>query len=282
MASTYVTPGGAGANLSIKKWKRKIEPALYDKPRAYTKFKETGESIMNQLAIRRLGRIAGQTLSSSNDGTSFDFQDLGPTVITLDPVWLMCPAAWPDSAPRRMGMEVGPAFRKNVEDALSAAIEYLGLSVATLTTATPLGNAGYSINAAGFRGVLQDVATDSHMAVEPGDAGMYMILNTSQIAACLDIPEVGQAYQGSGGKSPYISGITSDGAGWKVLFTTLATLDANGYNGLAWADDAIQYGYNKRPDVEDQRYLKQNRIMADAEVGFAIVYNEKCKAIRTA
>lgn len=284
MASTYMTAGGAGANLTVKQWKRKLEPGLYDKMRGLPKFKETAETggIMNQLAIRRLGRIAGQTLTGSNDGTNFDFQDLAPTVVTIDPVWLICPAAWPDSAPRRMGMEVKAGFRKNVEDALSSALEYYALSVATLTTSTPLGNAAYNINAAGFRGLVRDIATDSKMNVEPGDAGMYVILDTSQIDSCLDIPEIGQAYQGAGGKSPIVSGITSLGAGWKVLFSTLCTADANGKNGLAWADDAIQYGYNKRPDIEDQRYLKQNRIMADAEIGVSVIYNEKCKAVRTA
>ena len=269
------------SSLNKHNWARRIEPALYDSMLFIPTLDETAETINQQLTVRRLGRISTQTLADTNDGETFNFDTITPTAITLAPVWMIAAAAYADSAPRRQGDEIKPAYASNVEDALAAGLDYYMLSLIPSGTTTPIVNAAYNIDAAGLRSALAALVTNTKRKIKPGD-DINLLLDTGQVDDALSIPEITQAYQRGDGRSPLVSGRVSTGYGFSFAFTTLLTSDANGKHGAAYKGQAIQYGYNKRPSPEVQRYKKQTRLMADAEIAGNIIYNEMLQPIRTA
>jgi len=279
---TITTPGGAGANLTVNRWARGMEKALYDMQQFIPRCEESAEKVGQQLTVRRLGRISTQTLSATSDGTNFDFQDLAPTTLNLTPNWVICATGYPDSMERRMGDddEIKKDYADNLDDALAAGLENLALQLIT-SAQYYIGNNAYNIEAAGLRYVLGLIATNSRRHVQPGDE-INLLLDTGQISSALAIPEITLAYQRGDGKSPTVTGVVSTGYGYTFRFTTLLANDANGRHGAVWVRSAIRYGYNKRPSPEAQRYLKQTRLMSDAEWAGSIVYQEKLVGIRTA
>jgi hypothetical protein len=144
-----------------------------------------------------------------------------------------------------------------------------------------MGNNGYRIDAAGLRYGITQLATNSRRNVQPGDE-IYLLLDTGQIADALAIPEINRAMERGDGKSPQVTGRMTTGYGYKFNFTTLLASDGNGRHGVAWVPSAFQHGYNQRPKAEKQRYKKQSRLMADAEIAGNIIYHEKLFAFRTA
>lgn len=279
--STYMTPGGAGANLSLKEYSRKIESALYNAMQFIPSIKERAEKIRDTLFVRRMGRVSTQQISSTGDGTGFTFSDLSPVVFQLTPVWIIAAAAFPDSSPRRLGEEIEPETVENLNASLAAGLDALVLAEIAAATTTPIGNAAYDIEAAGLRSALTALETNSKRLVKAGRSDINLLLSTSQIGASLAIPEINNAYQRGDGKAPTVSGRISKGLGFMFDYTTLCTTDANGVHGAAYHGDCIHYGYNQRPKPEKQRYLKQERFMADAEIGFETIYQELLQPIRT-
>lgn len=274
-----MTPGGAGANLLISNYARRIYAALYDRMKFLPKCDKTMEKILNSLILRRMGRVATQTLSTTENGTGFDFSDLAPTQVTVSPAWILAAAARPDSLKRRGGDEIDPASAKTLDDALAAGLEAYALTVVQAATTTPIGTGASDIDAVKFRAALQALNVNSYGNVTPGEPNM--LLSATQVSAALAIPEVTNAYQRGGGESPLVTGIIGKGYGFNLAFSTLVALDASGYWGAAWKKEAVVYGYNKEPGPERQRYMKQERFMADAEIGVKILYNEMLQPILT-
>ena len=279
MASTYILPGSTGANLTIQNYARRIYAALYNRMKFLPNSDQTMEKIYNALILRRMGRVATQTISSTGDGTGFDFSDLTPTTVTVSPAWIIAAAAMPDSMQRRGGDEIDPATAANLDAALAAGLDTYALTVLQAATTTPVGNAGYDIESVGMRGALQALNVNSQGNVEEGDA--KVILSATQIGAAVNVPEINNAFQGAGGASPVVKGRLATGYGFTFMFSTLVANDASGYWGAAWKKEGVVYGWNKTPGPEKQRYLKQARYMADAEIGVKILYNEMVQPILT-
>jgi hypothetical protein len=272
-------PGSTGSNLTIQNYKRQIYAALYNRMRFLPKSDKVMEKIFNALILRRMGRVVTQTISSTGDGTGFDFSDLTPTAITVSPNWIIAAAAMPDSMKRRGGEEIDAASVKTLNDSLAAGLETYALTVVQAATTTPIGNATYDIEPVGLRGALQALNVNSHGNADAGDSNV--LLSATQIGASLNIPEINQAQQRGDGTSPLVTGRISNGYGFNFDFTTLVANDASGYWGVAWKKAAVVYGYNQEPGPERQRYLKQERFMADAEIGVKILYNEMLQPILT-
>lgn len=285
MASTYMTPGGAGANLNVTKWERTIEGALYDRWRAIPNFKESAEKLMDGLWVRRMGRIAMQTILATGDGTGFEHSDAAPTRVQITPTWCISSVAHPDHAKWREGNEIDPAYAATCEKSLAAGVENLILQLVSSASNT-YGSSAYNIDATGLRSVLTSLATNSYQdedeGIEAGDTDLHLMLDTGQIAHALAIPEINNAYQRGDGKSPLVTGRMGTGLGFNFMFSTLLATAAGAKQGLAWKKPAIKYGWNKRPSPEKQRFLKQVRLMCDAEIGGNIIYNELMVAVRTA
>lgn len=269
-----MTPGSAGANLTITSYARRILAALYDRMKFIPRVDKTMEPILNGLILRRMGRVATETIASTGDGTGFSFSDLSPTQVTISPTWIIAAAAMPDSMKRRGGEEIDAATAKTLDDALAAGLEAYALAAIQSVTTSPLGGSGsgYDIEAAGLRLALQTLNVNSHGNVEAGEP--QVILSATQMAASLDIPEINQAFQRGDGKSPLVTGKLGTGFGFSFDFSTLVAHDASGYWGAAFKKPAFSYGYSKAPGPEKQRYLKQDRYMADADMGISPVYNE--------
>lgn len=274
-----MTPGSAGANLTIQNYARRIYAALYNRMKFIPNCDQTMEKIMNALILRRMGRVAVQTIASTGDGTGFDFSDLTPTQVTVSPSWIIAAAAMPDSMKRRGGDEIDAASAANLDKALSAGLDAYALTVVQASTTTPIGGAGYDIEPIGLRGAVQALNVNSEGNVEPEEANL--LLSATQIGASLNIPEINQAQQRGDGRSPLVSGRLSNGYGFSFAFSTLVATDGSGHWGVGWKKQGVVYGYNKTPGPEKQRYLKQDRYMADAEIGVKILYNELVQPVLT-
>lgn len=279
--SVTMTPGGAGAELNVRSWNRKIEPALYQKMQFIPTLSETTK-VMDGLYVRRLRPVAAQSLASTNDGTSFNLSDFDPVLYVLLPNWVLAAGGYSDASKWRQGDEIDPAFANNLNSALAVGLDTLVLAEIAVATATPIGDATYHIEAAGLRNALGALETNSKRHVTAGVTKLNLLLSTGEIPHSLSIPEINNAYQRGDGKSPTVSGRISTGLGFNFDFATHLVADGNGRHGAAYHGDCIQYGYNKRPAAERQRLRKQTILMADAEIGFETIYQEKLQPIRHA
>lgn len=278
--SVVMLPGSTGSNLTIKGYSRTIEKALYNAMQALPRFKEKAEKIMNGLYVRRMGRATFQTLSGTAAGTGLTYSDLSPVVFQLEPQWLLVAAAWPDSAPRRMGVEIEPETKDNLNECMKAAIDFTALVEFTALTSTPYGGVASDIDTAILRNALTTLETNSRRRAKAGD-DLHLLLPTTQVGPSLAIPEITHAEQRGDGKGPLVTGKQSKGLGFAFDYTTLLTLDGNGYNGAAFHGDCIQYGWNQRAKPEKQRLEKQDRFFVDCEIGLETIYQELAVPIRT-
>ena len=281
-AGVSTLPGSTGEKLTVQRWKRGLGKALYDKQRFIPRLSETAEKIGYTLNVRRLGRVGVQTISSTSDGTDVTFSDLAPTNTTITPTWVLCGAAYPDSMPRRMGEgdNIKADYANNLNSALAAGLESIVLQNVVSATYT-VGNSGYSIEAAGLRYALGVLTSNTRFDSQPGDQ-INLILDAGQIAPSLAIPEINQAWQRGDGTSPQVTGKLSLGYGLTFMYSTLVAQSGGSKYGAVWVPKCISYGYNENPNAETQRFLKQTRLMADAEIGSAIIYQERLIAVLTA
>lgn len=278
--SVVMLPGSTGANLTIKHYARTIEKALYNRMQALPRFKERAEKLLNGLYVRRMGRATSQTLNSTHPGTGITYSDLSPVLFQLEPVWLLAAAAWPDSSPRRMGGEIEPETKDNLNECIQSAIDFTVLGEFTAFSSTPYGGPASDIDTAILRNALTTLETNSRRRAKAGD-DLHLLLPTTQVGPSLAIPEITHAEQRGDGKGPLVTGKVAKGMGFMFDYTTLLTLDANGYNGAAFHGECIQYGWNQRAKPEKQRLEKQDRFFVDCEVGYETIYQELAVPIRT-
>src|SRR5689334_19714572 len=276
------TPGASpGSNLTMQKWQGSLEAAIYDRqwflPRITDKERGYG-----QLNVRKMGTFTGATAASSEDGvTAFaSFQSGSPTSVAMTPSWLLVPTALPDSVGFVAGDNIDDAYASGVEDALAAYIESQALSdVPSLTNF--LGNAAYDMDVAGARAAVANLRNTAKVLADPVNKQIFGLFGALQHDDVMSIPEFTHAEQRGDGKSPLVSGVVGKGNAVTIEFTTLLTSDANGLHGVIWVPSAFAYWYNKRPAVEKQRYLKQNRILADCHFSHAIIHNARAIGMRT-
>ena len=274
-ADTVVT----GANLTMQEWQSTIEGAVYDKMKFLpkTKERERGYATLN---VRKMGRVSGQTLTTSETGTGMTLDTMAPTAVTMIPSWYLTAHAYSDALGWTAGDGIDRAAADNVESGLAAYIEtnYLAI-VASLTNF--LGNGAYDIDAAGFRAAVANLYNNSNGLAEPGTTSIYGLLGALQHDDAMSIPEFTSAEQRGDGQNPLVSGVIGKGNAVNLMFSTLLASDANGLHGVLWVPSAFGYFYNSRPKGEKQRYLKQTRVMADAHLGFNIVHNGRAVDLRT-
>lgn len=279
--SVIMLPGSTSAELNLKEYARKIEPALYNAMSIVPKLSERAEKIKNGLFVRRLNAVSAQVLAATNDGTTFNFSDFNPQQYELTPNWLIAAGAYTTAGPRRQGPEIETAFMDNLRDCMGAALDTIVGAEFSVATATPLGGPAYDIEAIGLRTTMAALMTATKMGIESGKTKIHLVLSTAQLAALMAVPEITQAQQRGDGASPNATGRLSNGLGYSYDFTTLLTTDVNGVHGAAFHSEAIHYGYNLRPKPDKQNYLKQIRLMVEAEIGFETIFQEKIRPIRT-
>ena len=266
----------------MQKWQDTFEAGVYDKqrflPRTTSKMRMYGQG-----NIRKMGTFSGATWTTSDDGTlgPGTFQSGSPSVVTLVPAWLGVPTAFPDSLEFVAGENVDPAYADGVEAALAAYIESQFLQdVASLTA--NIGNGAYDIDKAGWDAASAQLDNAAKVLAElEGGAQVYGILGKLQKDDLMNVEQFTHADVRGDGQNPSVSGVISKGDGVNVNFSTLLYSDANGLHGCMWIPTAFAYFYNKKPSVERQRYLKQNRILADAHFAHNIVHNARAIDIRT-
>lgn len=273
-----LTPGStSGGYLTKQNWKRRILGALYETMDALPNFEGSAEKINDSLWVRRMGRVGSTTLSSTSTGTGLSPSDPSPTRIQIQPNWIIAYAQYPDSMPWRGGDEVKASVADTVESACAKGVDYLVTTQFASGTNT-YGNSGYDIEVVGLRAILQSIHTNSRQNAKAGD--LMLLLGTTQIGPALAIPEINNAYQRGDGSSPLVSGRMASGLGFKFGFSTNLYSDANGTHGAAFKKPAIQYGWNKEPNGETQRFEKATKVFCDAEIGANIVFNEMLVDIR--
>lgn len=283
ISGTPTTPGSiSGGVLSVQRWKRGLGKALYDKQRFIPRLDESAEKVGYILNVRRLSRVGYQTMGTTSDGTDVSFNDLTPTNTPISPTWVLTGAAYPDSMPRRMGDgdNIKADYADNLNSALAAGLESIVLQNVVSATYT-IGNSAYNIEAAGLRYGIALLTTNTRFDSQPGDS-INLILDSGQIAPSLAIPEINQAWQRGDGTSPQVTGKLSTGYGLTFMYSTLVSQTGGAKYGAIWVPKCISYGYNEQPNAESQRFLKQTRLMADAEIGSAIIYQERLIGVLTA
>lgn len=273
-----MTVSGQGANVTVKNWKRTMLKALYDKMRLIPHCDMTAEALMGGLYVRRMGKVTAQQLATSQDGTTFNIDSAYPVATVITPQWILAATGYSDQVTRQVGTEIKQGSADTCNGALAAGCDnYISQLVASATYNS--GGAGYSVEPVQLRAALQSIAVNSSQNAEEGE--LWAILSATQIAASLNVPEITQAIYRGDGTAPVVTGRLSNGYGFKFDYSTILYADAAGYHCPILKPDAISYGWNKQPDGEVQRYLKQVRVMADAEIGGAIIYPEMIVDMRT-
>jgi len=270
------------ANLSQQEWDETIESAVYDRQWFLQRTQKRPRGY-NQLTVRKMGIVSGQTIGLTSDGdTGVSLDSMSPTAVTMAPSWFLCAHAYSDAVEWIAGSAgtIDRAAAENVENSLAAYIETQYLAdVASGTNF--LGNAAYDSDAAGIRAAVAALMNNAPSIGDPKNAQIYGLFNALQHDDVMSIPEFTHADQRGDGQNPLVSGVVGKGNGIEFSFSTLVFSDVNGKHNPIWLRPAFGYFYNSTPKGETQRYKKQTRVFADAHFGHNIVFNPRFVDVRT-
>lgn len=280
MAITADVPGSApGSALTQQEWNDTILAALYERqwflPRT-TKMKRG----YNQLNFPKMGIVSGQTLTSTQDGTTMNLDSMSPTVGNMTPSWFFAGHAYPDSLEWRSVDGIPAAAAANAENSLAAYIEQQYLNDVASGT-NYLGGVAYDADAAGIRAAVATLRTNALQLGDPGSVDMFGLFYSLQHDDLMSIPEFTHADMRGDGSNPLVSGMFGKGNGVTFNLSTLQASDANGRHNPIWVRSAFGYYYNSPPRGEKQRYLAQNRVFAQTDFAHGIMFNNRFVDART-
>jgi hypothetical protein len=144
-----------------------------------------------------------------------------------------------------------------------------------------LGSNAYDIDAAGIRAGLAVLRTNALIEALIGSAQIFGLFYALQHDDVMSVPEFTHAEQRGDGQNPLVSGVIGKGNAIEFEFSTLQANDPNGRHNPIWVRSAFGYYYNSRPKAETQRYKKQTRVFADAQLAHNILFQQRFVDVRT-
>lgn len=274
-----LTPGGT-TGWNIEKWKRTIDPALYQRAKMLPVV-EQGDKPGTTGHYRLGARVAGSALGQSSDGTGLSYLTIIGTPVTLSARGNHVPVGWSRNQQAQLDVAMNAEARGNVEEALTELTEtVLAESVATLTNPAVTGP---DITGPLLRRAVALLQGNTRGASDPdGPNRVYGLFSHTQLPALGEIPEYNQAEMRGDSENPYVKGVWMKGGGVGLaLISTVVYFDGSAWNNCLFLAGAFIAAWNERSTiVEDQAEL-QSRVIAYNNLASGVKYNDKALRILT-
>ena len=274
------TSPDAGAKLVNEFWSRDIERAVTEKAKFFSTI-STKPRLFNKLYIRKLGAVSSwQTMADTDPGNDLTYQTMADSQITITPKARYVAVAISRSQIAQMDVDPRNPIRQQVDEGMAALLDNDTLQlVASLTTTVKTAATG--IDRPTLLTTLAEVRAASDGAVDPGRTSIRLLLWPLQYDDFMSIPEITSANIRGGGESPNVKGMTYDALGLNVdICGNIHTTGGEAYN-VVYVPDAFGISFNERITVMAQEFELQYRIIAYANFGSKIIWDERAAAIKT-
>lgn len=278
MAGTVIVPGTQTGWNRVAYANGPFERATYQE-QVLVPIVEDGQRLMGSMVIRKHQRVTGATLSQTSDGTGLTYVNPIGTPVTVTAVGYTVPIAWSENEEAQvdanMDQEAAAAGSKSLAELIetaTAANFQSGTQIVTNPT----------IDANTLRTALARLAGNTNGMGMPGKSGtIYGFFSTTQMNPLMGIPEINSAEMRGDSENPYVKGWWSKGFGIMNNYSTVVPQDANGYHNAIFLAEALTVRWNTRSRIKRQDYELQNRWIAYANVGSAVLHDLRMVVIRT-
>ena len=275
-----------GANLANQVWQANIEAAVYENGIFFPLMKER-DRLFNQLNIRKIDRFSTNTLAATGavDGTSLTYSVATDTNVAITPIGTYVAVALSMNQIKQMNVDVTNEFKQSVEEALAQQIDIYSHQqtvASTSLTTNIVGDSTTSVDRASFLTLLYTIRRNARVAVQPGKSPIKFIFHPNQGPAFMSIPEITAANLRGDSESPNVKGIVYQALGCEVFPSGNVQADAAGaYCNPIFVESALGISWNERPNVMEQQFELQKRIIAYANYAVAIVWEDRMGLIKT-
>jgi len=276
-----LAPGTAAAHFNYEVWEESVDPATYQKMLLTPRCSQTRRPY-SLGRISKFARLTGNALSSTASGLAdtllYENPDGGEASLTPGTNYV--------ATARQFGEEVMNPYNlsaelaSEMENALAELTEVgVAANIATLTQFR--GGPTVNITAAELRNAMSLLGRNTNGQYSPGDAAIYGILDWSQHAHLMSIPEFTNAEIRGDKENPQVKGIWDKGAGIMMMLSTALTTDVNGTHGCIWVPTAFGVGWNARTQVLRQDDGLQKQIVVANNLGSTVRQDLRGIGLRT-
>jgi hypothetical protein len=240
---------------------------------------EDAERLYGATVLRKEARVQGATLAQTSDGTGVTYVNPVGSPVTVSPVGYVVPIGWSENEDAQvdfnMDMIAGGASAKAMAELIEAATG-ANFQSATQIITNP------TLDANTLRTATARLAANTNGYGLVGGANtIYLFASTTQLVSLQGIPEVNHAQARGDSENPYVKGIWVKGFGMLANISTVVAQDANGYHNGIFLAEALTVRWNVRSRIKRQDYEYRNGYFGYANVGSAVVYDNRMVVVRT-
>ena len=274
-----MTPGTAAAHFNFEVWEDGADPATYERTKALIHF-STIQRPYSKGHIRNWARMTGNTSTSTDVGTGLLYQNPVGAEVTVVPSVNYVAGAWSFGEDVMTNVNIDPGLASEMERCLAEQSDSLACALFP-TLSQFRGAAGADIIASTWRNAIALLGQGTNGMAAPGEVTLYGIVDMSQLAAMMSIPEFTHAEIRGDDENPQVKGIFDKASGVLTMFTTILTTDPNGTHGCIWVPEAFAQGWNARTTPYRQRLELQNRLILANNFGVTVRHDLRAVAIRS-
>lgn len=275
-----------GAKLANEVWQANIEAAVYEKGALFPLIAEK-DRLYNRLHVRKIDRFSTNTLTfgGSQDGQGLTYSTATDSDITLTPIGTYVAVALSMNQIKQMNVDATQEFKDSVNDALSQQIDIYTFqqTVASSSLVTNVyGDSTTSVDRASFLNLLYTIRRNARVAVQPGNSDIKFILHPNQGPAFMSIPEITAANLRGDTESPNVRGIVYKALGCEVIVSGNVQADTgSAYVNPIFVKSAMAISWNERPNVMEQQFELQKRIIAYSNYGVGLIWEDRVGGLKT-
>lgn len=288
VSGDFYTPAGTstkgGASLVNQVWQPDLERSLYENAEFWPLLVERDRPY-NKLNIRKFGRfVATNSLASTasaDDGSGLTYVVAADSNITLSPINRYVAVAIARHQISQMNVDPRGPFRISVEQALNEQIDAVCLQDATSLTTNTTGSGSVGLDRPLLLNILEKLRSSARSAITLGETKLWLIIHPAQFGDLMTIPEITAANLRGDSADPLVKGMVLNGLGLNYKVSGNVYTDANGAYNVLFVPEAFGIGWNEKPVVMAQEFELQYRLIAYANFGHNIVWDDRAALIQT-
>lgn len=240
---------------------------------------EEGERLFGAMVLRKEARVTAAALAQTSDGTGVTYVNPVGSPVTVSPGGVIVPIGWSENEDAQVDFNMDKIAGDAAASALAESIERT--TAANFQTGTQIiTNAVADAPTLRAATALLTGNTNGEGMVG-GPETIYGFFSNTQMVTLQGIPEVNNAQARGDSENPYVKGIWVRGFGMLLNISTVVAQDANGYHNAVFLAAALTVRWNTRSRIKRQDYEYRNGYYGYANVGSAVVYDNRMVVVRT-
>lgn len=278
MAGTVIVPGTQIGWNRIAYASGPFERATYQN-QILVPIVEDGERLLGSMVIRKHQRVTGAVLAQTSDGTGLTYVNPIGSPVTVTAVGYTVPIAWSENEETQvdanMDQESGAAGSASMAELIEAAVA-ANFQSGTQIITNP------TLDAPTMRAATTKLGINTNgMGMVGSGKTIYGYFSINQLQYVTAIPEFNSAEARGDSENPYVKGFVSKANGIVFNYSSVVAQDGSGYHNAVFLAEALTVRWNNRSRIKRQDQELQNRWIAYANLGSAVVHDLRMVVIRT-